>query len=424
MSNRHILYLLLAIAGVTLASAILLGSEPGRNREDASSTYSTHPKGCKALFLLLERLHLPAERFGFPFRRLGRSEGVLLVIEPRRTPFDKSDVARLEEWIKKGNRLVMFQGAAQRKATETKKQGTDYKPSDKERRSDRSTLAYRFGLREKKTHSDTRSTCPVSTARLPQIQELNVSDSIRWEKPPEGWDVLVADAAGPLIVAKKLGDGEIVAVADPTIVQNRYLSRAQNARLVIALIGREKLRQTILFDEYHHGHVVQESFWHYTATSVFAWILFQCAVGLLLYIFSRRASQSGRFQSLAMPAGRSSMEYVDSMANVLSSCKAGSLALEMLLQRFLGRVSRKRGIPLKDRSGNARNELLMQALGDTEAADVVVRCDAAIDSAADPAAALRLAGQLQETYRRFVDSHGQRVSSARRSHESATRLAS
>lgn len=42
------------------------------------------------------------------------------------------------------------------------------------------------------------------------------------------------------------------------------------------------------------------------------------------------------------------MEYVDSMANIFQSCKADSAALEAILARFLSRVSRVLGIPLKD----------------------------------------------------------------------------
>jgi len=402
MSTRHIIYLLLAIAAVTVASALIHQSDAGKDRTETSSTYSTHPKGCKALYLLLENLQLPVDRFRQPFRGLGNAEGALIVIDPHTVPFEREDVAKLEEWVKKGNRLVVFQGSPRGSREKTGKDKAHDEVSGSGSRTDGSSLARRFGLRVRDTKADGRSACAVSTPQLEQVQVLDVSDATRWEKPPEGWDILVADAAGPLVVAKRLARGEILAIADPTIVQNRFLGEAQNARLVIALVGRDRERRTIFFDEYHHGHMFQESFWHYTAASVFAWILLQSAVGLMLFIYSRRAAQAGRFQSLASPSGRSSVEYVDSMANVLSSCKAGSLALEMLLRRFLGHLSRKRGVPLKHVGPDSADQRLMQALGDPEAADIVNQCRQAVSSDAQAGAALRLAKGLQRAYGRLL----------------------
>lgn len=396
MSNRHIAYLLLAIVGVTAASAIVHYSDTS-DKAASASTYSVHPRGCKGLYLLLEKLQLPVERFRQSYRRLDRVSGTLLVIDPRAVAFERDDVTRLEQWIKKGNRLVLFQAPSRGSGDKTGKSGKNHEASGKESRTDRLSLARRLGLRFTRLQADGRSTCTVSTPLLKQVHELNVSEAARWEGPPEGWDTLVADAAGPLVVAKHLGSGEILAVADPSMVENGFLGKAQNARLAVALIGREKLHQTILFDEYHHGYLLQESFWHYAGASVFAWILFQSAVGFLLFIYSRRAAQAGRFQSLEAPKGRSSVEYVDSMANVLSSCKAGSVALEMLLRRFLGRVSRQRGVPLKLAAPGTADQRTMQAILDPEAADLVNRCTRAIESDADVGSALRLARELQRT---------------------------
>jgi hypothetical protein len=242
----------------------------------------------------------------------------------------------------------------------------------------------------------------VSSKRLEQIEELSVSDAARWETPPKEWDTLVADDAGPLVVAKRLGQGEIVAISDPTLAQNKYLAEGDNARLSVALLLHDKRPRKVLVDEYHHGHVTAGSFWSFTASSVFAWILLQTALGLMLIIYSRRAEQAGRFRSLSAPKGRSSVEYVASMANVFASSKAASPALEMILRRFLAQVSRKTGVPLKNARTDNMDDRLMQALGASKAAEVVQQCRRTIQLEAEPSAALRLAKELQSIRERIL----------------------
>lgn len=402
MSTRQIVYLLTAIAAVTIASVLILQSGSDKYRVEAPSTYSTHPKGCKALYLLMERLQLPVDRFRKPFERISGQEGALIVINPQTTPFERGEISKLEEWVKKGNRLVIFQGPSSRSSVAPRKDRTDTQDAGKWTRAGRSSLAYRFGLRLKKRSSDGRTVCKVSTPRLEQIEELSVSEATRWATPAKEWDTLVADQGGPLVVLKRLGKGEIVAIADPTLVENRFLAEAHNARFLVALLLHEPRPRRILFDEYHHGHAFTDSFWTYTAASVFAWILFQSALGLALVIYSRRAGQAGRFQSLIAPKGRSSVEYVESMSNVFSSRKAGIPALEMILRRFLAQISRRTGIPLKNARSNTGDERLMKALGESEAAELVKECRRSIDTGAEPSAALKLAKGLQNVYRRIL----------------------
>ncbi|MGH7728151.1 MAG: DUF4350 domain-containing protein, partial [Vulcanimicrobiaceae bacterium] len=75
-----------------------------------------------------------------------------------------------------------------------------------------------------------------------------------------GVRVLLADAAGPLVVERHVGRGRTLAVVDPSLFANERIALADNARLALALalIGP---RGTLAFDEAIHGELVPERWW-------------------------------------------------------------------------------------------------------------------------------------------------------------------
>lgn len=163
---------------------------------------------------------------------------------------------------------------------------------------------------------------------------------------------------------------------------------------MLALLLEQGRPREILFDEYHHGHIATYSFWGYVGSSVFALIFLQVAVGGALFFYSRRARNAGRFRSLSRPAGRSTMEYVNSMAGVFETSRGGYLALEALLRRFLGRVTRTTGAPLKVLDQETLARVIVRGPGGTDLTDLVQRCRNAASAGDDSDLPVRLAREL------------------------------
>lgn len=403
MSLRKNLLLCLCFMAAAVISTAVQGPSSERERLPVASSYSAAPQGCKALYLVLEELGLPVSRFRKPFQNLGSQQGGLIVVDARRIPFSGRELDKLKEWIKSGNQFVLFQGDTWRGGqAESRKKLPE--PGTEKFFSDRSLPARRFGLELKLFPESSRDTVPVSSKELEDVSELNVSKHARWESTPQGWTALVSDKAGPVVVSMKMGKGQVIAISDPTMIQNRFIDQAQNVRLIPALMLGKGRPLHILFDEYHHGHALSESCWGYIGSSIFAWIILQSAVCLALFFYSGRAGRVGRYLSLDRPLGRSSLEHVDSMANVFASCKAGSVALEAVLQRFLSGISRKSGVPINRLERDGIDSGLLGDSAAHEISGLIRDCRNAIKSNDDSDHVVRLARRLSEMQSNLGDS--------------------
>jgi hypothetical protein len=396
MSRRNIAILLLLFTATAAVWVMLMGTVSHRWALSIASTHFSGPAGCKALYLELQELKLPVTRFQKPFSRLNREKGVLVIAHPERVPFTKREISFLKEWVEDGNRLILFQGMAKETYDDSLEERHTKNKTDLLEMNTMRKLSGSFGLSIQRFETSSRKSLDTHLSDPDLSVEISVSSRFRWKKPsgPWLWKEIAGDEAGPIIASRKFGKGEIVAVSDASLVSNAELSRAQNLKLVLALLIA-KAPEKIIFDEYHHGHTIQDTFWNYFGGSIFALILLQSIVGAAIFFYSKRASYAGRFKSLAISKGRSSLEYVDSMANIFQSCAAGSAALEPIFNRFLSQFSRKAGIPLKMIANDFPNEVAVhETTWKQEVAGLVKECRNMVNSETEPAKALGLALRL------------------------------
>jgi len=393
------------IVGLAAAPTLIWRSVSDPQKVPIPSTYSTSASGTKALYLMLSELQLPVTRFRLPLSRLHKHQGVLVTIDPHSVPYSDREFDKLKGWIEKGNRLIIFHGGPKSLVRKARQPGNSGEERDRPGNLWSHSLAERFGLFLRKTSGTSRETVPIESDRLYGVERVSLSERTRWREPLKDWKALVGDTRGPVIVSKQIGKGEVTAVCDSTMVSNRYIGAEDNGRLLLALTLENGPPPEILFDEYHHGHAVQESFWGFVASSGFAWLLFQGLIGAALFFYSRRARFAGRFRSLDRPKGRSSLEYVNSMANVLESCRAGSVALEAMLKRFLGQLSRSSGVPLRELENNRVPELTAAALQGLDLTQVIEDCKNEMRTGRDSDRILALARDVALARRRLEGNH-------------------
>jgi hypothetical protein len=358
-----------------------------------SSTYSTGPKGAKALYLVLEELGVNVWRWRRSFSSLDSLRGTLVIYDPQALGIGKRETAKLRSWVSAGNRLVLVPGTGGFTAGRTERSCV----ADGLGRTLRG-----FGIRVRHLTDAGRSNLSVKLPNFPVPFHVSVGRSMRWNKPDKRWNVLAEDSAGPILVTRKIGKGHVIALSDPTIFSNQHIRGEQNLRFSLALLLGHKQSSRIVFDEYHHGHTMEENFWAYVGSSVFSWILIQTALGLGLFFYSGRASHAGRFRSLEQPKGRSSMEYIQSMASVLESHMPQTAALEAILTRFVGQVSRRLGAPpgMLEHGGRAGGAHPMGPVDESK--KIIRECQNVIRSGRDSQAVLYLARRLADTRRHIM----------------------
>lgn len=393
MRLKHKVLLGMLVLALAVASWFASTGTSSDETRFTSSTYSTGPKGAKALYLVLEHLEVNTRRWRRSLSGLDSYRGTLVIYNPRSLGIGKRETAKLRAWVSNGNRLVLIPGTGGLPAGCT---GAACAVDGLGR-----TLLD-FGISVRGISDTERTRLAVTLPNVPGTLQVSVGKGSRWNKPDKRWSVLVEDSAGPILVTRKLGRGRVIALSDPTVFSNQHIREEQNLRLALALLMGDKQADRIAFDEYHHGHSMEQNFWAYVGSSVFSWILLQTALGVGLFFYSSRASYAGRFRSLGPPKGRSSMEYIQSMATVLESYMAQTAALEAILNRFVGQMSRRFGIPAGMLEKGRRPTGAAQTGPAEEAAKVIQECRNAITRGKDSEAVVNLARRLAATRQQIM----------------------
>jgi hypothetical protein len=318
-------------------------------------------------------------------------------MDPRVLSLGPREMNKLREWVERGNTLILLQGPPPKAAA----------PSEGRPSSDLSSIftsgrwndpGQFFGLTIKSMDGDGRSILPADLPEMGEDQRISVSNRARWAVSPAGWKVLAGDESGPALLTKRMGKGRVAALSDATLGSNANLPLGRNLRLILTLLLRDGRPREILFDEYHHGKAQADSLAAYLGSSVFYWILLQGALGFGLIVYSLRARQCGRFRSLAEPKGRSSLEYVESMANIFQSSKAAAPALVAVVDRFDRRLRKQSAAGIDGPAAwDVRTSDLTSWAASADAAtaaSAVRESRAALAAGVDARQALKLARQL------------------------------
>lgn len=390
MSRNKKIILLLAFPVIGFLSILISGTDDESSSKLSTSTFSAAPVGTKALFLLLEELNFPVKRFAKSFNYLASTNAVLVVTDPKAVKITPLELDNLDKWIRRGNRLLLMASVSP----------VGYRGSNNAFQSGLGNswkLADHFRLKIK---TGKASPDKVTAAKPPGFSgtlKVVAEGRSRWDNPGAEWKILAEDRAGPILLWKKFGQGGVFALSDPGMFANGQISREGNVKLALAVLSGS---DEIIFDEYHHGSGTADSFWTFVGNSVFALIWLQTVVTLSCLFYSRRAAVAGKYRPLSIGKGRSSLEYVDSMANVTASCRAGSTALEAILHRFLGKLSRRRGLSLNLKSAAADPSEINIPGADEELINLLEQCADAVKKGAEEEHSLELAKKLN-SFRRM-----------------------
>ncbi|HYR53977.1 MAG TPA: DUF4350 domain-containing protein [Methylomirabilota bacterium] len=160
--------------------------------------------------------------------------------------------------------------------------------------------------------------------------------------------------AYPLGYIEKVGSGTIVVLADPLVLCNGYLDKADNGRLLSDLLGMVDAGSAVGFDEYHHGLILSDlapQAWVTTPWgAAILWFLVAVFVGLLL-----RGRRFGPLIQRPAEVARADAEWAVAVGELLRRSGARALTLGMLAAASERAVAVRTGLPAqpRDRFWNA-----------------------------------------------------------------------
>ncbi len=345
---------MLAGAAIVLlfALAAVLASLSGDRRSDdflrRPSTYFTDPSGARALLLVMRKLLPAAEQWRKPLTQLPLPDqphavNTLIVASPL-LPLAKTEAAHLDRWLAHGGQLILASSdgwpVRQRAVNESGNEGT----SEQENKPDVKKTSYLF------THAPALQ---WSKARRINTGEVNgpsipsKSLNLRWQQhfsTTGAAKILAASDTAVLAVELPVGQGRIVAIADPTVLNNRALRAADNAVWLVTLAAAWGNGVTY-FDEYHHGFGVQKSAvslaWAFAKTP-WGWCVGQIAAAGLLYIFVYRR-RFGRISEAPAATHSNPLELVDARAGIFHAAGAQRLAAQSIMQNLSQELSQAHG---------------------------------------------------------------------------------
>jgi hypothetical protein len=199
-------------------------------------------------------------------------------------------------------------------------------------------------------------------------------------KPDRTWP---AETKLPLCSIYTQGRGEIWLVHYPEMMRNDVLKSSLTQRLgngyvlqQLAKAMQGDSRETIWFDEYHHGMRQQPSIWDLLLEPPLLWVTLQglLFLGLALWHYAPRF---GTYQEQPVARRRSKEEYLQALASMLERKHAGDVAVETVRRSVRKGLTNALSLPadvphsflieqaLTRWPGKLRPELLQSALIET-----------------------------------------------------------
>jgi hypothetical protein len=251
--SRTTLAIVIGVAAVSLAVAAALtifGDELGERKSAGVDGYSVSAIGHKGLVRLLQQLDVPVVVSRHDSAAKAK-HGLLIVAEPSVT--DDASRAQLTHLVEDAAAVLVvlpkWFGSAERGQTWIA--DAHLLPAD-EVKPVLDALPFEHSVALERGGPPPSWVAEVSLT-LPVIRDPQLIAAT-------GLTPIVADHAGKLLVVQQIHDGQTLTVlADPDVLSNFGLRRAENARFIVQLIDQLRHDGPVVFDETMHGYAQQPS---------------------------------------------------------------------------------------------------------------------------------------------------------------------
>lgn len=385
-----VLLVIFLLVAINAASYVEIEETPDNEVTPDRSTYNARPTGTRAFFDYLQESGRTVVRWrDEPALLLSAGTSrpdTFIIVGPTRIAFDDKEVVSLFQWVRGGGRLLIVDRTPDIRLlpaagdwgvtvqmVEYPTSGTS--PSNAE--------AMTSGVTPARPAQPTTLTAGVESALASRFASVikfyavegkkgsgaghkpsgiddnfdlsgrggGASPGQRAEPPPPALPVNqfsatpvahLADSRGVILADYGYGAGRVIVLSDPFIIANNGISRADNLRLALNLVGGPN--HLVAFDEYHQGHTATRNqiLAYFAGTPVLP-MLGQLGLILLVVLWTS-GSRFARPLPLPHVDRRSKLEFVASMAELQQRSRAYDLALENIYARTRRVLARYAGL--------------------------------------------------------------------------------
>jgi hypothetical protein len=311
---------ILAVAVSLLVAAALYFAQP-RADSPEHSTNSDAANGASAALLFAQAMGHQTSQLAGSFDTPSPSS-VMFVFTPT-SPYTAKEADDVRDWVQDGGFLI-------------------YASEEGDSELDRSLAVKRFdSYAEGGRYSTTPAVAGVtSVSGGSAVMPLSPSPSqVTLLRTPKGF------AAGFI---ERIGVGRVVVLADPLVLCNGYIEKADNGILLADLIAGAGTGASVTFDEYHHGLTVSDfapQAWVTTPWgAALLWLLVAVFFGLLL-----RGRRFGPLMERPAEVARSEAEWSAAVGQLLRRSSARAVTLGLLANATERAVASYNGLPLQPR---------------------------------------------------------------------------
>jgi hypothetical protein len=285
----------------------------------------------------------------------------LIVAGPER-PLSRAEAEHLEHWLGGGGQLLLLSANGWPLREAVKAPSSRSGSGDETGPGETETFLSRFAPSLRWTSPGPIKIAGVTGSSIPG-EEI----ALGWHRSFSGTgDAKVAATAPNAVIAVELpiGQGRIIAIADPAMASNAALRRSDNAVWLVSLAAAWG-NGRVLFDEYHHGFGQKRGVVELTGAFLmtpWGWCVLQLAAAGLLYIFGYRR-RFGAIREVPAPPRTSPLELLAARAGVLEAAAAQGLAADLIIQHLCQSLSRSRRKAVD--AANLSHELAVLAKNDT-----------------------------------------------------------
>lgn len=346
MKNRNIVYIrvLLVVLSIVILLAFINRS-PQRAPHDTWLPSSFNPIGAgnMALFQTLQELRWPVERWREPLSRLSNygTGNVLIITRSRqgtRISFSGQELDLLDDWVKKGNTLLLFGALDEWDDTRTFLQQIGFTLPDK---ADSVTEFFQPFERETEQTLEAQpapGANQAGTMVLPRSTPLPLTFPINAK-------ILWQEQGEPYVIDVPRGAGHVICGASDRLLSNAFLDRGDNLAIILQLLTPEgRPPPHLFFEESHHGFSAVYAMVRLLGHPGVRFAGMLALLGALAFLGTSLV-RFGPVIPLHRETGRSTLEFVDSIADLYLRADLRNDTIKYLFVETHQRVLHRLNLP-------------------------------------------------------------------------------
>ena len=346
MKNRNVVYIRVLL--VILAIVVLLAfanRRPQRTEHDTWLPSSFNPTGAgnMALFQTLEDLNWPVDRWREPLSRLSSygTGNALIITRSRqgtRASFSDQEIALLDDWVKKGNTLLLLGALDDWDDTRAMLRQIGFIAPDKMVTASALLQPFERETAQTEQAPALEGTNETGTMILPDSTPLPFTF-------PHQSKILREVQGHPVLIDVPRGAGHVICGASDRWLSNSFLGQGDNLAIFLQLLtpnGRPP--NHLFFEESHHGFSAVYAMVRLLDHPGVRFAGMLALLGSLAFLATSLV-RFGPVIPLHRESGRSTLEFVDSIADLYLRADLRNDTMKYLFVETHQRVLHRLNLP-------------------------------------------------------------------------------